>query len=109
MDERSPVGGVKPDGTCRYVGAKTAEHIRRDVFRALTASRRVEGTAGRFSASTRELAAAETAWRRAREAGDPEALGRTGGALGALLEGQGHLARGEELYRKAMGTDHAEV
>ena len=108
MDERSPVGGVKPDGTCRYVRAKTAEHIRKDVFRALTASRRAEGSPGRVSASTRELAAAETAFRRAREAEDPEALARTGVALGALLEGKGHLARAEELYRKAMATGHAE-
>src|ERR1043166_3185755 len=40
LDSTSPVGGIKPDGTCRYERARTAEHIRKDVLKAITGSRR---------------------------------------------------------------------
>src|SRR3981081_58730 len=108
LDEHSPVGGVKADGTCRYEGAKAAVHIRRDVLRAFTGSLRASDLAGRVSPSGREVAGAEAAWRKAQDLHDPEAVAQPALKLAALLEQQGHVARAQRLYRDAMATGHPE-
>src|SRR4029077_14642145 len=107
LDAHSPVEGIKADGTCRYERAKATEHIRRDVIHAFTVSLRVD-LGGRVSASGKELAAAEQAWRKARDSADPEAVAGPAVTLGALLEQQGHAARAQRLYRDAMATGHPE-
>src|SRR5207302_9038345 len=90
LDAHSPVGGIKADGTCRYERAKATEHIRRDVLRAFTGTLYVGDLAGRVSASSKELASAEHAWRQARDSADPQAVAGPAVTLGALLEQQGH-------------------
>src|SRR2546423_2505449 len=109
LDEHSPVGGVKADGTCRYEGAKAAVHIRRDVLRAFTGTPYVGQLALRVSPSGKELASAEAAWRKARDSGDSEAAAGPGLTPVALFGHQGPFAPAHRPYRAALAPGHPEV